>query len=113
MVSTAKAAAGDRGPNAANREATAVIDDNTNRILQDIVQREGRSLSQYVRDAFPWTTSEEHSALVQVRQLVDEEGRAAAELARFLQRQRRTMPPLGSYPMNFTDINYISLEHLL
>ncbi len=90
-----------------------MIDAATQSLLRDIVRREGRSLLQYVRDAFPWISAREPEALPQLHKLTDEELEAAAALNQFLIRHRVTPPYLGAYPMAFTNINYVSLDHLL
>jgi rubrerythrin len=90
-----------------------VTDARTAAILQDVLRREGRSLLQYVSEAFPWATAEERAALAALQKLIDEERRAAAELGRFLTRRRVALPYLGAYPMEFTTTNYVSLDHLL
>jgi rubrerythrin len=82
-------------------------------LLQEVARREGRSLFQYVRDAFPWTTASELEALAQVQKLTEEEREGVARLVQFLVKQHHTFPNLGTYPSSFTNINYISLEHLL
>jgi hypothetical protein len=81
-------------------------------LVQDIFRREGRSLMQYVRDAFPWGTAEEQAALAEINAMIESEQQAAAGLARLLTRQHAALPYVGPYPMNFTDVNYISLDHL-
>lgn len=81
-------------------------------LLQDILRREGRSLLQYARDAFPWATAEEQAALAQINVLIEEEQKSAAELARLLLKNHAPLPYVGPYPMNFTDVNYVSLDHL-
>jgi rubrerythrin len=90
-----------------------VIDAATQALLGDIIRREGRSLLQYVSEAFPWTQPEEQAALEQFQQLVQEEQQAVAGLIGFMQRRRLTPPALGTYPMSFTNINFVSLDHLL
>jgi hypothetical protein len=90
-----------------------MIDSRTHQLLQDIVRRESRSLLQYVSESFPWTTREEVAALGKLQTLIKEEREAAAALGRFLLKKRLTPPYLGAYPMSFTTINYVSLEHLM
>lgn len=82
------------------------------RLLQDIVRRESRSLLQYVTESFPWTTPEERAALAEFQQLAAEERDGTAALGRYLASCRLVVPYLGSFPMEFTSINYVSLEHL-
>jgi hypothetical protein len=90
-----------------------MTDDKTQRILQDIVRRLERSFVQYIRDAFPWTTADEQKLLKEVQQLNQEERQMIAAYSKFLARCRIRMPHLGPYPVSFTTLNYVSLEHLL
>jgi hypothetical protein len=90
-----------------------MIDSKTAALLQTIVRREGRSLLQYVSEAFPWITDQEKDALAKLQQLTAQERDGVTRLAEFLIRQRITPPYLGAYPMEFTTINYVSLDHLL
>lgn len=89
-----------------------MLDATTVAILQNIVRRESRSLLQYVRDAFPWVALGEAGALARLQKLIDEELEAAAALNRFL--VRRHAPPAypGTFPMAFTTINFVTLQHL-
>lgn len=89
------------------------MDSLTQSLLEDIVCRESRSLLQYVREAFPWTSPEERAALADIERMIDEELRGAALLVRLLQRHHLPLPYIGPYPMEFTNINYVSLDHLL
>jgi hypothetical protein len=82
-------------------------------VLQNIFRREGRSLLQYVSEAFPWVTQEETEALARLQVLVEDEQQALAELMRYFRKRRIAPPHLGPYPMTFTNMNYISLDHLL
>jgi hypothetical protein len=90
-----------------------VIDTRTAAVLHDVVRRESRSLLQYVSEAIPWITPAEQVALAQLRQLIEEERGATTDLGRFLIRQRVPPPYLGSYPQDYTNVNYVSLDHLL
>lgn len=90
-----------------------MIDAQTYALLQGLMRREGRSLLQYVSEAFPWTTAEKGEAAAQLRAMAEEENAGMAALARLLTRNHRTPPYLGSYPMDFTTLNFVSLEHLL
>ncbi len=89
-----------------------MIDAGTQALLPDILRREGRSLLQYVSEAFPWITSEEQEALSQLQKMVAEERDRAAALSQFLARRHVEPPYLGVYPVAFTNINYVSLDHL-
>jgi hypothetical protein len=90
-----------------------VSDARSHAVLQDIIRRESRSLLHYVQDSFPWTTPGENAAWDHLRQLIDEENRALGDMVRYLIRQHATPPYLGSYPSDFTTLNYVSLEYLL
>ncbi|MBM4068924.1 MAG: hypothetical protein FJ271_08260 [Planctomycetes bacterium] len=97
-----------------NEMIEATVDPASLAILHDLVRREGRSLLQYVSESFPWTTPDERAALLEFQKIVDEDLEGAARIARFLNRHKvRTGGPLGPFPMAFTNINYMSLEHLL
>src|SRR5947208_2624977 len=90
-----------------------MLDARTQTRLQAILRRESRSFLQYISDAFPWTTREEKNALAQLQTLIAEERSATAAFAKFLVRQRIPVPYLGSYPVAFTNLNFVSLDHLL
>lgn len=81
-------------------------------LLQEIIRREGRSLLQYVRDAFPWGTAEEQAALAQLSAMIPEEEAAVGGIARLLLKNHVPLPYVGPCPMNFADVNYCSLDHL-
>jgi hypothetical protein len=82
-------------------------------VLEGLLRREARSLLQYVRDSFPWITAEEQQALAQLQTIIQEEEQAAGPIARYLARRYYIFPAPATYPMEFTSINYTSLEHLL
>jgi hypothetical protein len=95
------------------KKVSAMLDAATRARLQELLRRESRSFLQYISDSFPWTTSEEKDALTQLQLLAEEERQATAGLAKFLARQRLALPYLGSYPVAFTTLNFVSLDHLL
>jgi hypothetical protein len=82
-------------------------------VLQAILRREGRSLLHYVSEAFPWITPEEQQALAKLQEIIQEESAALGRLSGYLLKQRIRLPYLGAYSMSFTNINYVSLEHLV
>ena len=82
-------------------------------ILQDIVRREGRSLLQYLKDAYPWSTRKAGGAQAQLEEIISTDQEAVAGLGALLVRRRIPMPHPGPYPMHFTNINYVSLEYLM
>ena len=90
-----------------------MIDAPTQALLQDVLRRESLALLQYIRDAFPWTSLEEQEAWPKLRRVVEEEAHALAELGQFLARRRVPLPYVGAFPMDFTTINFVSLDFVV
>ena len=90
-----------------------MIDAHSQKVLQDILCRESRSVLIYVAEAYPWTSSTEEKTLADVQQLIAEEREAVASLGRFLVRHRIPLPYLPPYPAHFTTINFLALDFLL
>lgn len=89
------------------------MDAATQALLQNLIRRESRSLLQYVHESYPWTTPAAQSVLAQVEQMVAERRSALAALARMLTKRHVPPPFLGPYPMNFTNVNFVTLDYLL
>jgi hypothetical protein len=85
----------------------------TQALLQDVFRREGLTLLQYIRDAFPWTAVGEEEAWGKLRQVVDEDTAAVTDLGRFLTRRRVPLPYVGQFPVEFTSINFVALDWVL
>jgi hypothetical protein len=81
-------------------------------VLQQIAQREMKSLMEYMVGAFPWTTAERSAALERVQSIVQEERDALARLTRYLFRHRIAPPHPGGYPTDFTTLNFVDLAYL-
>jgi hypothetical protein len=90
-----------------------MIDARTAALLQAIFRREGRSLLQYLGEAYPWAKNEEKERLCRLHGMVHEDLETQAALGRYLQRNRIGCPYLGPYPQAFTTLNFVSLESLL
>jgi len=90
-----------------------VEDARTYALLENIAQREDRSLLQYVKDAYPWITPAEQQVLAQIQAMTEEERQGVAELIRFLISRRRPPPYLGTFPASFTSLSFVSLDHLI
>ncbi len=90
-----------------------MMDGATEALLQRVLRREGLALLQYVREAFPWTRAGEDKALAELRDVIEEDRQALADLGRFLTRRRVPLPYIGSYPAEFTTVNFTSLDYLL
>jgi hypothetical protein len=82
-------------------------------LVQDVLRRESRSILQYVGDAYPWTDAAHEQELSQLQVLIREEQEALAGLARLLQRHHLAPLPSGMYPVSFTTLNFVSLDHIL
>ncbi len=90
-----------------------MIDAQTQKLLQDILCRESRSVLIYVAEAYPWTSRTEQKSLVDLQQLIGAEREAVACLGRFLVRHHIPLPYLPSFPAHFTTINFLALDFLL
>jgi hypothetical protein len=90
-----------------------MMDSATVATLHSILRREGRSLMQYARDAYPWTSSEEGEAVGRLQRLIEAERQACDDIARLLIRRRLPLPFIGSFPASFTSTNFISLSKLI
>jgi hypothetical protein len=75
--------------------------------------RDGRSLLQYVSDAFPYAPAEAEPARHRLENLVQEERAFVGRLIRHLHRHHVTPPFLAAFPTRFTTINFVSLDHIL
>ena len=90
-----------------------MIDARTQALLQDIVRRASRSMLQYIGNSYPWAGDGEAGLLTQVQAVIAEEEQAIEGLAGYLRKHRMGLPYLGSYPQNFTNLNYVSLDYLM
>jgi hypothetical protein len=82
-------------------------------LLETVIRREGRSLLQYLSEAYPWTRTAGDPTPDKVRALAREERDALAGLTKLLARRRHVVPYLGAFPMAFTTMNFVSLDYLL
>ena len=83
----------------------------TNAALNQLLIDLGRSLLQYVGESWPWTASTS-SARQTVEKLVAQQQKSVAALAEML--SERAVPiDFGSYPTEYTDLQYLSLQFLL
>jgi hypothetical protein len=82
-------------------------------VLQEMFRREGRSVLQYVGDAFPWTTTDRTEALDRLQAIIHEERDELARLGQFLYRHHVVPLVASSYPASFTTLNFVSLDLIL
>jgi hypothetical protein len=90
-----------------------MIDPQSRAVLQNLIQRESHSLLHYICESYPWISAGEQETLDRLQQINKEELENIGVLTRFLFKHRIVPAALGSYPMNFTTINYTALDHLL
>jgi hypothetical protein len=81
--------------------------------LQDMYRREHRSLLQYAREASPYAAGADRKVLDGVLRIATEEADALGLFARFLDAARVPLPYPGSYPVAFTDLNFVTVRSLL
>lgn len=85
----------------------------TEAVLQRVLRRQGRSLLQYLSEAFPYSPENGDGRLARFQQLAAEDLDSQAALTNFVIKRHLTPPFLGSYPERFTTLNYVSFDFLL
>jgi hypothetical protein len=80
--------------------------------LQAIYPREARSLLQYVREASLYAGAD-RDLLAAVNRIADESAAALQAFAGYLGSQRVPLPPAGSFPMVYTDLNFVAVRSVL
>jgi hypothetical protein len=83
------------------------------RRLQETYRREYRSLLQYVREASPYANAADRPLRDAVLRIATDEGDALTRFGDVLEDSRITLPYLGSFPVAFTDLNFVTIRHLL
>lgn len=90
-----------------------MIDGQGLHLIHRQIIRDGRSLLQYVGEAFPYAPHQAEPGVHRLEALAREQHAAVGRLIRFLQRHHATPPLLGSFPSEFTSVNFVALAHLL
>jgi hypothetical protein len=80
--------------------------------LNDLLITLGRSLLQYVGEAWPWSSSVDADERQKIDEIVARQKVQIARLADFLA-DRNWMIDFGSYPTEYTDLHYVALDYLL
>jgi hypothetical protein len=80
--------------------------------LQGIYRRESRSLLHYVRQAAPWAGPDKE-LLATVNRIADEATVALEAFAAVFDANRITPPEAGSFPMAYTDLNFVAVRWLV
>lgn len=86
--------------------------DHSVELLNQLLAIEYRSLPLYLMDATPWTHPGDQAATVALRSVVKTQ-RSLAERIATLIGARGGAVDSGEYPMEFTDLNFLSLDYLL
>ena len=88
-----------------------MADTHHNDILGDLLVEQSRCLLQYVGECWPWVADDdaEHRT---IDDMVARQQQGVARLADLLNGRRQSID-FGTYPTEFTNLQYIALSHLL
>jgi hypothetical protein len=81
-------------------------------ILLRAFAREYRSLAQYIGESWPWMDPDNREASELVRSIRADERRWVEQFADLIY-QRGGMPLTGTYPTEFPELHFLSLDYLL
>jgi hypothetical protein len=81
-------------------------------VLNRLLATLNRSLPMYLSDATPWTHPGDEQATQTLARIVDDQRRDINRLAELIL-QRSGRVDLGHWPMEYTDLNFLSLDFLL
>jgi hypothetical protein len=82
-------------------------------VIERQIVRDGRSLLQYVGEAYPYAPHLAEPACRRLAALAKEQQAAVGRIIRFLQRHHETPPVLDSFPTSYTSANFVALAHML
>ena len=88
-----------------------MADTHCNDVLGDLLIDLSRCLLQYVGEGWPWTAGDESEQQI-IDELVARQKQGVARLAELLS-SRRVSIDFGTYPTDYTDLQYLALDHLL
>lgn len=80
-----------------------------NRLLINV----GRSFLQYVGECWPWTQVDANAERDKINDLVARQQTQIARLVELLVQRDGGAIDFGSYPTEYTDLHYVSLDYLL
>ena len=83
-----------------------------NQVLNRLVINLGRSLLQYLAEASPWTPDEDDASLVKVNELIAAQQQVVDQIVELLT-DRHHLVEFGTYPTDYTDLQFLSLDFLL
>ncbi len=79
--------------------------------LNDMLVELHRSLVQYILEAWPWTGNEQSELKAAILGLAERQQQDAGKIARLLMERHHSVN-YGTYPDDFSYLNYVSLEYL-
>ncbi|VAX39895.1 hypothetical protein MNBD_PLANCTO02-2296 [hydrothermal vent metagenome] len=83
-----------------------------NSLLNDVLVNLHRSLLQYMGECSPWVPVDESEKMEQVKELIRFQHSAVIQIEELLE-FRRTPVDFGLYPVEYTDLQFLSLSYLL
>jgi hypothetical protein len=83
------------------------------RLIQEIYRREYRSLLQYSREAAPYTSLADRPLRDGILRIVKEERDELDAFGEWMESLRVPRSYLGSFPVAYTDLNFVTVRHLL
>lgn len=86
-------------------------DDTHNALLNQLLINLGRSLLQYVGEAWPWTSDPNAPERKTINELVLRQQAQIIKLADLLA-ERDWPVDFGAYPTEYTDLHYVALDYL-
>lgn len=83
-----------------------------NQVLNRLVIDLGRSLLQYLAEASPWTPENDDAALERLNELIARQQLVVDRIVELLT-DRHHLVEFGTYPTEYTDLQFLSLDFLL
>jgi hypothetical protein len=81
--------------------------------LHELIRSESRSMLQYVSESFPWAPDSDRGTRDAIVHFAKTEAVALGRILRRLAKSHISMTQLGAYPLNYTTMNFVSVEYLL
>jgi hypothetical protein len=88
-----------------------MADTHHNSLIADLLIEQSRCLLQYVGECWPWVADDDTERSV-IDAMVARQQQGVARLVNLLNGRRQTID-FGTYPTEFTDLQYLALSHLL
>lgn len=82
-----------------------------NSLLNNVLIDMSRSFLQYVAESWPWVQSDAESVEQQVMMIAERQRQDVADIAALLNRREHFID-MGSFPTQYTDLQFLALESL-